>query len=91
MRVAYVNLVFENQDLIELLVKRGEALRQFEWDEEAKINEEIDEKLQQDREGTYVQETRGWWGMCKHRVNMPKNSFQMPSAAFVSFETEEGY
>ena len=52
--MAYVNLVFENQDLIELLVKRGEALRQFEWDEEAKINEEIDEKLQQDREGTFV-------------------------------------
>lgn len=68
-----------------MLMKRGEALRNLDFNEEKEINKEIDEILEKDKKGERETDEGGFLCCCKKRKIYPKDSFTMPTKAIISF------
>ena len=60
---------------MKMLSERSEKIKAEEWEELKKIEKEIDEEVEKDQNST----------------TDDRDSFIRPTAAFITFETEEGF
>ena len=86
-RIAAMNFVFDNGDLIELLKKRGSAQKEGNDKEFEEVEKEIDEFIENDRR---LDNPEGQDRLEDYKFG-PKSKLNRPISAFVTFETEEGY
>lgn len=66
-------------------------MRELEWKKEDEINKEIDDLIEKDRKGEIERSEGGFLCIKAKAKPIPKNSFCRPTAAFITFMTEEGF